>query len=406
MSTAMIPAAGTPWQQRLGIEDAPERFLADVMRKTGGSADWTVSAALTGVSAELVGWIAEECGVPLELETSFQYPGHSALRCHTISNRSGRALHRQLLELARAKSRITVGVPLRLVDLVLDEDGAVRGAEVASPDGKTDVAHTPAVILATNGFGANSEAVRLHIPEIANGLYFGGDGSSGDAIEIGSRIGVDLAYLDAYQGHGAVAYPHGILVTWAVIMHGGVVVNAGGRRFNDETIGYSEYAAQVLAQPESRAWVIFDARIGELCRPFADYQNLLEAKAIRWADDLPTLAELTGCGPDLVETISASRVASTSGQPDEFGRSDWEAPLEPPFAAVSVTGALFHTQGGLVVDARARVLCNASPIRGLYAAGGAAIGISGHGASGYLAGNGLLAAFGLGYLAGKDVAGH
>jgi fumarate reductase flavoprotein subunit len=72
---------------------------------------------------------------------------------------------------------------------------------------------------------------------------------------------------------------------------------------------------------------------------------------------------------------------------------------------VKVTGALFHTQGGLAVDSHARVLRRGVPIPGLYAAGGAAVGMSGHGADGYLAGNGLLAALGLGYLAGRH-AGH
>jgi len=47
------------------------------------------------------------------------------------------------------------------------------------------------------------------------------------------------------------------------------------------------------------------------------------------------------------------------------------------------------------------VLRSGAPINGLYAAGGAAVGISGHGAAGYLAGNGLLSALGLGYLAGS-----
>jgi fumarate reductase flavoprotein subunit len=69
-----------------------------------------------------------------------------------------------------------------------------------------------------------------------------------------------------------------------------------------------------------------------------------------------------------------------------------------------VTGALFHTQGGLKVDGTARVLGGGTPIPGLYAAGGAAVGISGHGAAGYLAGNGLLSALGLGFLAGRDTA--
>ena len=68
-----------------------------------------------------------------------------------------------------------------------------------------------------------------------------------------------------------------------------------------------------------------------------------------------------------------------------------------------VTGALFHTQGGLRTDGNAGVLRSGRPIPGLYAAGGAAAGMSGHGASGYLAGNGLLAALGQGFLACSSV---
>jgi fumarate reductase flavoprotein subunit len=58
-----------------------------------------------------------------------------------------------------------------------------------------------------------------------------------------------------------------------------------------------------------------------------------------------------------------------------------------------------------VVDEHARVLgAGDAPIPGLYASGGAASGISGHGAAGYLAGNGLLPALGLAYLAAGHLA--
>ena len=81
--------------------------------------------------------------------------------------------------------------------------------------------------------------------------------------------------------------------------------------------------------------------------------------------------------------------------------------LRPRPGAVRVVPALFHTQGGLVVDSHARVLRgDDSPIQGLYASGGAAEGISGHGAAGYLAGNGLLPALGLAYLAAEHAADH
>ena len=75
--------------------------------------------------------------------------------------------------------------------------------------------------------------------------------------------------------------------------------------------------------------------------------------------------------------------------------------LRPPYRAIKVTGALFHTQGGLAVDANARVLRRAgTPFPNMFAAGGAAAGVSGGQASGYLSGNGLLTATVLGRLAG------
>ena len=70
-----------------------------------------------------------------------------------------------------------------------------------------------------------------------------------------------------------------------------------------------------------------------------------------------------------------------------------------------VTGALFHSQGGLVVDAGARVrLASGGVMANMFAAGGAACGVSGPDASGYLSGNGLLSAVTLGRIAGEGAA--
>jgi fumarate reductase flavoprotein subunit len=86
---------------------------------------------------------------------------------------------------------------------------------------------------------------------------------------------------------------------------------------------------------------------------------------------------------------------------DRFGRDfTGHPPLAPPYRAVKVKGALFHTQGGLVVDAQARVLReDGRPLPNLLAGGGAARGVSGP-SSWYLAGNGLLTATTFGRLAG------
>ena len=65
-----------------------------------------------------------------------------------------------------------------------------------------------------------------------------------------------------------------------------------------------------------------------------------------------------------------------------------------------LTGALFHTQGGLDINAHCQVLRpDGSVFPNLMAAGGAARGVSGNAVWGYLSGNGLLSAIAGGYIA-------
>jgi fumarate reductase flavoprotein subunit len=67
-----------------------------------------------------------------------------------------------------------------------------------------------------------------------------------------------------------------------------------------------------------------------------------------------------------------------------------------------VTVALYHTQGGLKVNADGQVMrADGSVINNLYAGGGVAVGVSGKGLEGYLPGNGLLASLGLGMIAAE-----
>jgi fumarate reductase flavoprotein subunit len=77
---------------------------------------------------------------------------------------------------------------------------------------------------------------------------------------------------------------------------------------------------------------------------------------------------------------------------DPFGRVfAGREPLALPLRAVCVTAALLHTQGGLTVDVRGRVVReDGTPLPNLFAGGHAACGISGPHGSGYLPGSGWL----------------
>jgi fumarate reductase flavoprotein subunit len=247
--------------------------------------------------------------------------------------------------------------------------------------------------------------VAQYCPAMSEALYFGGEGNTGEGILWGMALGADVAFMDAYQAHASVATPHAILITYALIMEGGVQVNAEGKRFGDETSGYSEHALAVLAQPGGVAWDIYDERLHQLGLQFEEYRQALEAGAVQHAGTIADLAAALGLPPDnLAQTMQTYEACATGQQRDPFGRQDCRV-LQGPFYGAKVTGALFHTQGGLRVDFHGRVLReDGRPIPNLYAGGGVAAGVSGHGPGGYLSGNGLLTALGYGMLSGQHAA--
>jgi fumarate reductase flavoprotein subunit len=399
LSAGLIPAAGTRLQAEAGIADSPEAFARDIQAKAKGENPQGLVDLLAHGAAPAIDWLCDRYGLPFSVVTDFDYPGHTARRMHGLPSRAGRELIDRLRATCEADG-IDIVCNRRAMTLYTQGD-RIAGVAVEGPDGVETIG-CEALILACNGFGGNRAMVRAHMPEIENALWFGHDGNKGDAVSWGAALDVETLHLSAYQGHGNVAHPHGILITWAVITEGGVQVNLQGKRFWDESQGYSEAARAVMAQPEGLAWTIFDARIARIARQFQDFKDAQAQGAIRMADSFAELAEVTGLPEDaLSETLGAIPHGGTDG----FGRRFDGPPLCPPYAAVKVTGALFHTQGGLNIDNEARVRRRAGDVMpNLYAAGGAAVGVSGRGDSGYLSGNGLLSAVVLGRIAGRSAA--
>ena len=405
LSSGLIPAAGTKAQQRQSIKDTAEIFHADIMAKNKHSADVDHVNRCVDHIAETIDWLEDRYDIPFHVLDGFLYPGHSHHRMHAVPEVTGAALiHR--LEEAAMKRDILISCNLKVTDLVMTEDDQLLGAKAERPDGTIETIGASAIILACNGYGGNPEPVAAPIPEMPEALYFGHPGNQGEAVLWGQKLGAKIKHLSGYQGHGSVAQPHGVLVTWALMMEGGIQVNMHGQRFSNEHHGYSEQAVSVLQQPDKTAFNIFDARLCDLGREFEDFRVAEEAGAVITADTIDELAAALGIDKKaLNETLAACETIAEEGQPDEFGRSfDHAKLLTPPYAAVKVTGALFHTQGGLVINDHAQVLRpDGAIINGLYACGGAACGVSGPNVSGYLSGNGLLTALALGYIAGNAV---
>jgi fumarate reductase flavoprotein subunit len=399
LSAGLIPAAGTRFQREAGIEDDATLFAGDIQRKAKGENPQHLVDLLADDGRPTVEWLADRFGLPFSsspISTTPAIRAAGCTACRRARSRTGRPSARGL----RGE-----GVDIvcnRRATTLFAEAGRIAGVEVIGPR------RAGAYRLRRAGPGLQRlwrqpRDGGAHImPEITGAVWFGHDGNRGDALDWGEALGAESLHLGAYQGHGNVAHPEGILITWAVITEGGIQVNTDGDRFWDESQGYSEAARAVLAQPGGIAWTIFDTRIAGIARQFQDFKDAEAMGAIRVAEDIPALARMTGL-PDYA--LADSLAARPADGPDAFGRSFSGPPLSPPYCAVKVTGALFHTQGGLNITDEARVTRpDGTSFENLFAAGGAAVGVSGKGDSGYLSGNGLLSAIVLGHIAGTRAA--
>jgi len=403
LSSGMIPAAGTRAQQAAGVVDSPDLMARDIQGKAKGRADTTIVEAVTAQAGPTIDWLNEQPEIDLALVQGFLYPGHSVERMHAPPDKAGATLIAMLLA-AAGRAGVDIVTDAHVTALLAGKDGAVSGVRIVRPDGGFEEIGCDALILACNGYGGNPAMVAAHIPEMVEADYFGHTGNQGDAVTWGVALGGEAKHMTAYQGHGSVATPHGILITWALMMEGGIQVNNCGERFSNEHQGYSEQSVAVLAQPDRVAWNIYDARLHDLGMTFEDYRNAEAQGAVRSAASVGDLAAQISVDPESLKMAVAETAGDAVGG---FGRDFSRTPaLQAPFYAIKVTGALFHTQGGLRIDDRARVVRagGEEPLPNLYAGGGAACGVSGPEVSGYLSGNGLLTAVTLGCIAGRDAA--
>lgn len=396
LSTGSIPGAGSKYQRAAGIEDSPTRMVEDLIRVAGHHDADDLTQMIADECGPLCEWLIDDLGARMELITAYRHIGHSVERLHAPRSRRGQDLVDDLLRFVSDRD-IPVAVGNKADSLLL-ENGKVVGAIVAG-----EPIRARNVLLATNGFAADPALVAEHCPEIAAAEYFGAPGSTGDAVRWGQALGAALGNMGAYQGYAAVAYPQGQLLSWTTLEKGGVLVSETGQRFGNEDLGYSGYAAHVMKQG-AFAWAIYDARIHGVAEAEEEYAEMSAMGAVTWADTPAELAKAVGLDPaGLEETVTAYNAAAGGNALDAFGRTAFAmAPLEAPFAAVKVKPGLFHTQGGLLVDAKARVRKDGGGVvPNLFAGGGAAAGISGRdGALGYASGNGLITALVLGRRAG------
>jgi len=407
MSYGGISGAATAAQRRAGMADSADAFYEDILAITKGETDPKLARLIADESGPTLDWLIDDLGFDLKLEPLWTGYGHRIPRLHMPPNRSGKELMGMLLSAAAAKS-INVLTDARVETLITDEDGKIIGVHYRRPDGRMEAVGADAIMLATCGFGANADMIAENMPELADAQYYGHEGNDGAAVIWGKSLGADMGDLASYQALGALSDPGQIVIPHTVLIGGGFHLNAAGNRFHNELDDVSGQAHRLLAQPGGTAWAIYDHRLHSEARD--RFQEYVDGEALgiyKSADSLEDLAALTRLPLSAVENSFADVAQlKSAGKTDSHGRNWADTPqLQAPYHAVRVTGALFHTQGGLAVNENAQVMrTDGSVMAGVYAGGGAARSVSGPSYWGYLPGMGLCTAVTLGRVAGRHVA--
>lgn len=281
----------------------------------------------------------------------------------------------------------------RAIELIT-ENGKVVGVRAESREGPVEI-RSESVVMTAGGFEANPEWRREHLGEgWENAKVRGTPYNQGDmikaALSIGAEKGGDFGSCHSVQWDAFTPQNESNreltnrLTRQSYFL--GVIVNRDGKRFLDEgadfrNYTYAKYGKEILKQPGSVAYQIYDAKLRPMLRT-EEYD--MPDISVETADTIEQLAEKIGVNPEaLAETI---REYNEAINPDtEFDptvkdgkssattpiKSNWAAPLdEGPFYAYPVTCGITFTFGGVKTDTHGRVLNkDGEHIEGLYAAG-------------------------------------
>ena len=403
-------------------------FLSDLRRVTANRTDPKLAQILIGNSYDTIRWMNETGGIPMEAAVTLagirvgnrvKFQKGAIVR----ARQEGVGLSRHWFARAQAN-----GVEIRYgtgaTALVRDRRGAVAGVEARTPAGMQELS-ARAVVLACGGFEANPQwrAQYLGAPwdhaKVRGTAHNQGDGLR-MAIEAGalprgqwsgrhstpiSNEWPDFADRKRTDKSNRLSYPFGVMI------------NRDGRRFVDEgeDLGlytYAKYGGEILRQPGSLAWQVFDQKTMHLLEPRYRTSDPITSDTLAGlvaqleiddrAQALRTLEAYNdaACDPSGFDPTALDGLATSGIDPP---KSNWALRLdEPPFAAWSATGGITFTFGGLAIDDHARVIgTHWRPIPGLYTCGEMVGGLFHFN---YPGGTGLVSGAVFGRIAGRSAA--
>ena len=392
-------AAETRFQKLKGIEDSKELFYQESLKGGQFKNNQVLLREFVERAPQAVEWLAEH---DIELSDITITGGMSIDRTHRPADRS--AVGGFLI------SGLVKNLNKRNIDVMLDtsvtqiryEQGAVQGVELLNDENEVLTINAKSVIVATGGFSANRDMVVKYRPELDGFVTTNHKGATGGGIAILQNIGADTVDMGEIQIHPTVEQTTSYLISEAIRGGGAILVNQAGKRFFNEMETRDKVSAQIIAQPEKYAYVVFDEQV-RLNNKAAD-EYIARGFVISAESPRELANKLEMDFHAFLATLETYNVAVDKQHDAEFGRTTaMRHPInQGPFYAIRIAPGVHHTMGGVTINTETCVLdSQKQTLNGAFAAGEVVGGI--HGGN-RIGGNAVADIIIFGILAGRNAA--
>jgi fumarate reductase flavoprotein subunit len=254
LSQGVFYACCTKVQQQRGVEDSVDAMFTFAMNLNQHRMEPAVLRRYCEEGADTLHWLMDK-GVDFPPDQLTQKGAYTELsgvaRCHAATG-YGQAIT-DALEGSVQQYDVDVALKTRVRKLLI-EDGVVKG--IVTGDSTVTA---PAVIIATGGFGANREMLQRYYPEATafgnESFYIGIDECQGDGLALGQSANASLGGYNT----GLINVSANLLKILELPAPWIMLVNAHGRRFMDEAVGYGVHSRILKGQPRGEAYGIIGA---------------------------------------------------------------------------------------------------------------------------------------------------
>ncbi len=360
----------------MGLDIDNDMMYDLLMQNSRYGLDPQLARITVNSTGNTIEWLHNELGVNFLPETKVAYGPLQMM--HTIDGEGISLLEK--FKNVIVEHDINLHTNTRGTKLITDENNTVIGAQAFDKDGNVKTYKADAIMIATGGFGGNTEIVERLVPLYGGQMGTDNDVHTGDGLIMASELGaaisntqhamlmfLDYEVITEYNGNSY----SGMLFRF-MGQDNAIHINGIGERFmNEEDQGFyrQNFNEPILREMKKHeqdyVWIVGDNKSLEAQpkRGFdLDYYK---------ADTVEELAEIMDVDAAVLqETLNDWNAVGRGEKVDKFGRQEKVGELTAPYYAVKAAPELSIPYGGILKNEFGEVIkVTGEAIDGLYIAG-------------------------------------